>query len=126
MAGPGPGITGAPLRRAAEVPVHDEAVVLLPLLELDPLALDVVAVPAGAHAGPGDAVVGELAHRDRRLLHEDPRDLLVRAPIRAPDRVQVMHVRIVPLALDAVGERGLHASLCSAAVAAARRHQRQD
>ena len=46
-------ITGPPLGGAAEVAVHDQAIVLHGLLDLDALTLDEVAVLATANARPG-------------------------------------------------------------------------
>ena len=123
VSGAGTGIAGAPFRRAAEVAVHHQAVVLDTLFELDAFALDEIAVLAAAYTRPRHAEVSQLAHGNGRLLDEDPGDFLVGAPIRTAHGVEVMHVRTVALRHDAVRQRRLHATLRRAAVAASRRHQ---
>ncbi len=126
MPGAGRRIARAPLRRAAEIALADEAVVLQRLVDLDFLALDEILVLAAAHTGPRNTEMCEFANRDRCFVSKYVGDFLVGAPVGASHRVEEVHGRVVALGLRAVGQRRLHAALRRAAVAAPRRHQRED
>ncbi len=126
VTGAGRGITGAPLGRATEVAVHQQAGVFLWLVEFDLLALDVVVALAGAHACPGHAEMRQFTHGNRCFIDKDPHDFLIGAPVRATHRVEEVHIRAVAFAHDAIGQRGLHAALCGTTVTAPRRNQRDD
>jgi hypothetical protein len=95
-------VARTPLGRAAEVAVHDEAVVLDRFLDLDAFALDEKAVLAATHPRPGHAEMCEFTHGYARFLGEDACHLLVGAPVGAAHGVQEMQRRAVALGLDAV------------------------
>ena len=71
---------------------------------------DDVAIASG-YAAPGHAPGRQLAHRFGRGIDEHAHDLLVGAPVAAAHRVFEVHVFVVALALDDVGEACLHAAL---------------
>ena len=119
-------VAGAPLLRAAEVALGDQAVRLVALGEGDLLAVDDHLAVAAGDAAPRHAPRRELAHRLGRGVDEHPHDALVGAPVAAAHRVLEVHVLVVALPLDDVGERGLHAALRRRRVGALRRHQGQD
>lgn len=68
-------------------------------------------VGALANAAPGDAPSGQFPHRLGGHMGEDARNLLVAAPVAAADRICEVHILVVALALDAVGQTCLHATL---------------
>ncbi len=119
-------VAGAPLLRAAEVALGDQAVRLVALGEGDLLAVDDHLAVAAGDAAPRHAPGGELAHGLGRGVDEHPHDALVGAPVAAAHRVLEVHVLVVALALDDVAERGLHAALRGRRVRALGRHERQD
>jgi len=120
------GITGAPLCGAAEVTVHDQTVILFLLVDVDAFTLDEIAILTAAHSCPRHAKVSQLANGDRRFLGKDSCDLLIRAPVRTFDGVEVVQRGIVTICFYAVSERRLHSALGCTAVAASRWHKRQD
>ena len=119
-------VAGAPLLGAAEIALRDEAVRLAALGDRHRLAVDDDGAVALAHAAPRHAPRRELAHGLRRRVDEHPNHFLVGAPVAAAHRVLEVDILGVALALDDVGERGLHPALRRRRVRALRRHQRQD
>jgi hypothetical protein len=81
-----------------------ESFVFLFLLDLDFLALDEVAIFAGAYARPWHAEVREFAHGNGCFLGEDLRDFLVGAPIGTANGIEVMNRLVVAFRLDTIAE----------------------
>ena len=102
MARAGSRVAGPPLGRAAEVTMHDEAVILDRLFDLDALTLDEITVLAAPHPRPGHAEVRQFAYGDPCFLGEDARNFLVGAPIGPTHGVEEMQRRVVAVGLHAV------------------------
>jgi hypothetical protein len=118
-------VAGAPLLGAAEVALRHGAVGGGLLGDGDLLAVDDDRAVALAHAAPGHAPGGQLAHGLGRGVDEHAHHVLVGAPVAAAHGVLEVHVLVVALALDDVAQAGLHAALGGLGVAALGRHQRQ-
>ena len=117
---------GAPLLGAAKIAGGDQAVGLGPLREADPPAIHHHLPLAGLDAVPGHAPGGQLAHGLGRSVGEQPRHLLVAAPVGAAHGVFKVHVLVVAGAPGGVAEAGLHAALGRRRVGALGRHQAED
>jgi hypothetical protein len=111
MAGAVGDITGAPLVGAAEGALGNQAMGFVTLGDGDFLTIDNDVTIALAHTAPGHAPGRQLAHRFGRGIDEHAHDVLVGAPVAAADGVLKVHVFIVALAMDNVGEARLHAAL---------------
>jgi hypothetical protein len=126
VAGAVGGVAGAPFLGAAEIPGGDEAVGRVLLGKGHALAVDHHLVVAPPDPVPGHAPGRQLPRRLGRHVGEHAGDQLVAAPVGAAHRVLEMDVLVVPLALDAVGQAGLHAALGGDGMGALGRHQGQD
>ena len=126
MPGASAGVACTPFRGTAEVPLRDQAVIFFGFIDQDLLALDEIVILAGTNARPRHSEMCQLANRCRRGCGKDVGHLLVGAPIRAAYRVEKMQHRAICVGLRTIAKCSLHAALCSAAMAAARRYQRQD
>jgi hypothetical protein len=126
VAGAVRGVAGAPFARAAEIARGDQAVRGLLFGQRNALAIDHHLTISAFDTTPGDPPGGQFTHRFRRHVGEHARDLLIAAPVGTTHGVFEMYVLVVALALDAVGQTGLHAALRGDRMRTLGRHQRQN
>jgi hypothetical protein len=111
MAGAVGDVTGAPLIGAAEGTLGNQAMGFVALGDGDFLPVHDDLAIALAHTAPGHAPGRQLTHCFGRGIDEHAHDVLVGAPVAAADGVLEVHVFVVALAMDDVGEARLHAAL---------------
>src|SRR5262245_31572941 len=111
MAGAVGDVTGAPLIGAAKGALRKQAMSLVALGDGDFLPVDDDLAIALAYTAPGHAPGRQFAHRFGRGIDEHSHDVLVGAPVATAHGVLEVHVFVIALAIDDVGETRLHAAL---------------
>ena len=104
-------IAGAPLLGAAKIALRHQAMGLVTLGQRDLLAVDDDLPVAAVDTAPGHAPGCQLTHRLGRGIDKHAHHALVGTPVAAAHGVLEVHVLVVTLALDDIGQRGLHAAL---------------
>ena len=84
------GVAGPPFCCSAKVAMHDQAVVLRCLFDLDLLALDKITIATRRDPGSWHTKMGQFTNGHRCFVGEYSGNLLVSAPVRAAHRVEIM------------------------------------